>query len=619
MHSSTDNPATSAERWWCLRQIVVTVERPDGSQDDVLIAKPFARIGRDERSEVPLADAAVLPCHVYLHATTDGVYCAGLAPGSLSGWLLPATSLDVGPFRIRASLAEGQSSPRTPADPQAKGGAGPRLPRIRMFTDKTRSSHADFLLQRQLTFIGRQAPATWRIKHPAISRTHGAAVWDGAELWLVDFFSSNGTRLGDQRCDAALVPLGQEFRIGTVVCCYLDIQPAAAARSTEQPPATGQQPATGQPPPTDHQPVVISSGEDAPSHRDATQPSTSNFTPEHRLDAPQGENEAVAPPHAPAPGSGSHVLRRPTAATPPLAGPADGSSTHEVAAPAVAAMIETRPLAIDTKIVERPPPRVLEDRLAAVEAELAAHRDRLATRASRVDAELAEARKDLNRMELALREERESLREQRAETTAWRERALNEIAQLRQQLSAVDGMTIAKIAELRARIELPTTERPYAATSSDRSGVVEASAWQPGQGCGEPAASSAREITLGMAGPSDSDVRTEGPIWHQTGNLMDAALSPSPGHSSAAQKTSSQRRLGEEFTDRLIDLHVKREKSVWKRRLLWTAGAVLLVVAIGVAAVLARSWLDQQDANETGADQGRRGSFLHDNPIASGR
>jgi hypothetical protein len=576
MHSSTDNPATAAERWWCLRRIVVTVERPDGSRDEVLVAKPFARIGRDERSEVALTDAAVLPCHVYLHATSDGVYCAGLAPGSLSGWLLPATNLDVGPFRIRAALADGQSSRRSPADPQAKGSAGPRVPRIRMFTDKARSSHADFLLQRQLTFIGRQAPATWRIKHPAISRIHGAAVWDGAELWLIDFFSSNGTRLGEQRCDAALIPLGQEFRISTVVCSYVDIQPAAAARLTGQ------------------QPVVIATAEDAAADRDATHPSTKSFTPEHRIDAPQSESEPVAPPHASPLGSGSKVLHRPATATPPLEGPGDSSATHE-AAPVAAAMIETRPLAVDTKIVERPP-RLLEDRLAAVEAELAAYRDRSATRASRVDAELAGARQELNRMELALREERESLREQRAEVTEWRERAEREIAQLRQQLADVDGMTIAKIAELRARLDLPAIERQSAATSSNRPGVVEAIAWQPRQECGESADASVRDVTIDVGGPSDSDVRTEGPVWRQSEESTEGALSLSPAGSSTGEKKSTQARFSEEFTDRLIDLHAKREESAWKRRLLWTVGAVLLVVAIVVAAVLARIWLNQQDA-----------------------
>jgi hypothetical protein len=72
-----------------------------------------------------------------------------------------------------------------------------------------------------LTILGRELPATRRIKHPTVSRVHSAIFWDGQDLWMVDLFSSNGTRSRDKKFDAARIALGQQFQVGEVRVLYL--------------------------------------------------------------------------------------------------------------------------------------------------------------------------------------------------------------------------------------------------------------------------------------------------------------------------------------------------------------------------------------------------------------
>lgn len=223
------------------RRVAVSVERPDGSRGDILVSKPFARLGRDGRAEIALDDPKLLPCHAYLQATREGIYVASLADGVPSGWLVADAPLEIGGFLIHV-VADNHERPAAGIpDLQAKHSAQPPYPRLRVFSEKSPGGFTDFALNRRLTLVGRELPSTWRIKHPTLSRIHCAMVWDENQLWLVDLFSSNGTRVGDARFDAGLLEVGQDFRLGMVHCRYVDFaeprQPTkgAVAASTDRP------------------------------------------------------------------------------------------------------------------------------------------------------------------------------------------------------------------------------------------------------------------------------------------------------------------------------------------------------------------------------------------------
>jgi hypothetical protein len=625
MPSSIDNPAMAAARWWCPRHIVVTVEGPEGPRGDVVITKPFARLGRDQRAEIELADASVLPCQVYLHATAEGLYCTGFAAGSQGGWLLPSTTFEVGPFRVRASLADFRPPAALPPDPQSKGTAGPRVPRIRMYTDKSRATHTDLLLQRRLTLIGRQTPATWRIKHPTISRAHGAVVWDGADLWLIDFFSSNGTRLGENRCDAGLVRPGQEFRIGTIACCYLDVLPAVGASTGDQAAGAG----------------------DFSDSQSTRRPSKLAFdrqeddtAQEHRVDGPRPQDEMVAPPHA-TPGSGlPKALPPDLASPPPRATPAPSADV-----PAPAALVETRPLTGDTKFVDRPQ-RPLEERAMAAELELAAQRESAATRAARVDSELLALRQEFERLEAALRQERDSHRDHRAQVAELRERVLRDVAQIGEQtqllrqacdarpwegslarladdtvrrcaelerqigeglqsaaqkLATVEGTMIAKVAELRSRQDGLGEKRPVAA-GDDPENVLSV---EPLAGTWESSQGRPREMPAPVEHAPDGAPRTSRSPWRAAEDARPISIEAPAASGTPAADGSPQWLLGEEFTHRLADLNAKRERSDWQRRLLWTGVALVSALVIVLAASLLRFWLHPNQGAEGAAASGK--------------
>ncbi|HVA48500.1 MAG TPA: FHA domain-containing protein [Pirellulales bacterium] len=206
------------------------LERADGTRSEFVVPKPFARIGRDRRAEIALDDASLLPCHAYLQTTREGIYCAGLAPGVPTGWLLPNATIQIGSFRIHASLYNEKQAVAALPDPQGKHSAAAPYPELRVFSGKGRDIFTDHAFSRRMTLVGRQAPATWRIKHGTLSRIHCAFVWEEGELWLIDLFSSNGTRVADRKFDAGALKAGQDFSLGMVRCRYL----GPSATATEQ-------------------------------------------------------------------------------------------------------------------------------------------------------------------------------------------------------------------------------------------------------------------------------------------------------------------------------------------------------------------------------------------------
>ncbi|HEV3345133.1 MAG TPA: hypothetical protein VG125_32450, partial [Pirellulales bacterium] len=144
MASPPDTP-NSASPLWSAQRLAVEVDGPDGHLE-VLVDKPFARVGRDQRSEVPISDGRLFPCHVYLHATDEGVYYVGLAPDVASGWLLPSEDVQVGPFRLRARLIDGKPDRPLPMDLQAKRTGVSQVPHLRAVSSSRAGRFTDLRL-----------------------------------------------------------------------------------------------------------------------------------------------------------------------------------------------------------------------------------------------------------------------------------------------------------------------------------------------------------------------------------------------------------------------------------------------------------------------------------------
>ncbi len=229
---------STSEQLWSQRGLIVTVEDAEGVPRTVRIASPFARVGSDPRAELVLAGAEILPCHLYLHATDEGIYCLGLGNQAPTGWLTPKLRIEIGNYRIKAGFDDDGPPPRKlDHDPRAKdsvGGSTPRL-RLRLTGDKRHAFETS--LRRRLTIVGRQAPSTLCIHHPTISRTHAAIFWDGRSLWIVDLLSANGIRRDGEPLKVGSLAVSQRLAVGDVRCRFLgstDHEPSASERATDE-------------------------------------------------------------------------------------------------------------------------------------------------------------------------------------------------------------------------------------------------------------------------------------------------------------------------------------------------------------------------------------------------
>jgi len=208
-----------AFRFWTERQLTIHVDGPDGGRE-FRLGKPYARIGRHGRCEVPLEGEAIPRIGVYLHATEDGIFYVDLASSvrggaSSSGGLDANQNLELGDYRIRATYREGPS-PRTdiatPLD--EKNGIALPAPVIYVLVEGTQQ--ASVRLARRLTVVGRRRPSTLRLKSEFISATHCIFYWQDERLWIIDLLSSNGTEKRGRRFDVERLRLRRMIKLGDV-------------------------------------------------------------------------------------------------------------------------------------------------------------------------------------------------------------------------------------------------------------------------------------------------------------------------------------------------------------------------------------------------------------------
>ena len=213
---------SSSEQLWSDRNLAVTVEDADGACRTVRVATPYARIGSHDRAEVVLAGADISPCHLYLHATDEGIYCLGLAGSGPTGWLSSERPIQVGRYRICAAFDDDGPPPRASEhNPAAKDSIAAPLPRLRIRLTGDKKHAFELNLRRQLTVMGRHAPSTLCVHHSTVSRTHAVLFWDGRSLWAIDLLGANGIRRDGEPLDAGLLEASQRIALGDVRCRYL--------------------------------------------------------------------------------------------------------------------------------------------------------------------------------------------------------------------------------------------------------------------------------------------------------------------------------------------------------------------------------------------------------------
>lgn len=217
------------EQYWSQQRIQVLVEAPHGVRE-VVVAKPFARVGAHPLAEICLPGAQVPRRALYLQAMEDGTYVVDLAhrDGRLGGWFLSDRPIPVGPYRLHlmGQARRGRSDRRSVA-PDAPNSAP--FPRPLMIVHLEERITTTYTLGRQLTIIGRRPPASIRAMSRLISSVHCALYWTGEQLWAIDLLSTNGTFVDGEAIEARILSLQSKVSVGKLTLIYSPSPPWPSA------------------------------------------------------------------------------------------------------------------------------------------------------------------------------------------------------------------------------------------------------------------------------------------------------------------------------------------------------------------------------------------------------
>jgi hypothetical protein len=203
--------------YWCTEFLIVTVDGP-GGQTVLPLDQPFARVGRHPRADVCLPDRAVPSRALYLHATRAGVFCLFLdrddsGPERTGIWLSPEQSVEIGPYRLRASLLTAEPEDALPSElPSAWGSAKPPLPVMMIYCGTRLKDKRRF--RSLLSPVGRRPQCALQLKGQKVSGFHCVLFWDQQRLWCIDLNSSNGTQRNGQDIVCEEVVLGDRLEVG---------------------------------------------------------------------------------------------------------------------------------------------------------------------------------------------------------------------------------------------------------------------------------------------------------------------------------------------------------------------------------------------------------------------
>lgn len=201
---------------WLNQRLLLSVDGPDG-QSQVNIDQPFLRVGSDPAADLVLNGDGVSRRSAYLHGTPFGVY-AVILQGSSHGpyppeyWLSPGRSVQVGPYRLSATLEDQPSGPLPKGGLVAWGSAPLPRPVVDIYHAKKRLGKRHF--SASLNLIGRKYQCALQLKGQNVSEFHCAMYWHAEQLWCIDLNSSNGTLLNGRRIIADEIHIGDDLEVG---------------------------------------------------------------------------------------------------------------------------------------------------------------------------------------------------------------------------------------------------------------------------------------------------------------------------------------------------------------------------------------------------------------------
>jgi Inner membrane component of T3SS, cytoplasmic domain/FHA domain len=209
----------------------LAVRGPSPNESGVrLLHQPFALVGRDQRTDVPLDHKLVSRRHVYLQIVEGQAFWLDLdsrsgtsTEGQLRkfGWLEAGKSIRIGPYELErlASYGPGPGNRETRPGPHvsplvARSYDDQALPDVYLEFLNGPSRSACWPMNRVMSLIGSASGCKFRLADSSVSPFHCCLLRTPVGLWIVDLLGPDGISVNDALVRYALLAADDVLRVG---------------------------------------------------------------------------------------------------------------------------------------------------------------------------------------------------------------------------------------------------------------------------------------------------------------------------------------------------------------------------------------------------------------------
>ena len=243
----------------------IALRGPSPSESGVrLLHQPFALIGRDQRSDLPLDQRLVSRRHVYLQVVEGQAFWLDLdsRSGTLEdgqprkfGWLESGRMIRIGPFELQrlGGSAPSQADRRAPSVAAisplvARSHSSQPLPSVTLEFLNGPSRSTCWPMNRVMSLIGSAGGCKFRLADPSVAPFHCSLLRSPVGLWVVDLLGPDGIGVNDALVRYALLTDNDVLKVGRYRIRIRSRFPgrdpdAAREQSSPRPCARGSRPA----------------------------------------------------------------------------------------------------------------------------------------------------------------------------------------------------------------------------------------------------------------------------------------------------------------------------------------------------------------------------------------
>jgi chromosome segregation ATPase len=205
---------------WCQRRLIVVTTSASGEMREVLVERPFARIGKHAKAEIVLSGADIPLLAAYLHVTDTGICYRLLDPKLDPQDDHHFHAVEEGKeFRIGSCTLQVRLAPDDPVEPSAVNPepVNPPTPVLKITTANVLVDSEPPISRRihfPLQLIGSDPQCEIELKSETVELCHCVLFWHQSHLWCIDLLSRSGVLLNGRTALCRELTLGDALEIG---------------------------------------------------------------------------------------------------------------------------------------------------------------------------------------------------------------------------------------------------------------------------------------------------------------------------------------------------------------------------------------------------------------------